>query len=491
MLNASLLNRILFQHDAQLGTWYTLNPVVVPNWTGHLILMALVPLLSGPLAERVLIAIYVVSLPLAFRFMLRGLMRDTQGLEFLALPLVYNMHVYWGFYNFCLSLSIYLLLVGVFFRWSHAWTRARLISLAGLALLLYLSHPLMFLFAVLTVTLVTLVRHRTRVSDGIAALWLPAIAFVPSALLYLDYALFRSKRAESILAWPSLRYSASLLFTLAPLNVFGGPERYLTLGFAAFLFGLAGVRLWQLRKKWPAPELLCLTLVGALSVFLMPVTASGGTMITPRLVYLPVFALIAWLAVARIPAPWPGVILVLGMGIAAGIQLARIPIYRNYDRELTELIHSLAPRVHSGDQIAQGNGPAIGPITNSGKKYVPDISPNAIAFLGVDERAMILSNYEAEQDHFPLIFRPDRDPYVQFLQALSGPSRPPEASLSQVDAILFWCNSAGQGNCSTDQLGAAFQREKLAAGPSAARWFVRKTASARDQPGSLEAGDHH
>lgn len=481
VLNASLLNRMLFQHDAQLENWFTLNPVVVPNWSGHLVLMGLLTFLPGPTAERVLIAIYVVSFLLAFRFMLQGVSSDTQGLEFLALPLVYNLHVYWGFYNFCLSLSVYLLILGVLFRYGRAWTKARLTLLAALALLLYLSHPLMFLFAVLTVVLLTLVRDR-NIPDAIRSLRLPLLSFLPSALLYLDYALFRVKRAESIVEWPSLRYSASLLLTLSPLSPFGGAERYLALGLAAFLFVFTAVRLWQLRDRWPAPELLCLALVGALSVFLMPVTASGGMMITPRLVYLPLFALIAWLAARPIPAPWPRVASVLGIVIAVGMQLLRVPVYRNYDRQLSELMDSLTPRVHSGELYAQDSGSALGPLTNSGSPLAPDISPHSIAFLGVSNQAMILSNYEAEQDHFPLLFRPGIDPYVHILRYLGSSSAPP-GSISQVDAFLFWCNSAGRGNCSTDQLGPAFQVEKLAEGPDGARWFVRKPASsAHNQP---------
>lgn len=484
VLNASLLDRMLFQGDVQLRYWFTLNPVVVPNWSGHLVLMALLTFLRGPVAERVLIAMYVVGFLLAFRYMLRGLARDTQGLELLALPLVYNMHLYWGFYNFCIALVVYLLLLGLFLRSDGAWTSARMSALAGLALLLYLSHGLMFLFGLLTVMVLSFVRRRASFYHALRAMRIPALLFLPPLLLFADYALFRVNRAASIVEWPTLRYSASQLFILAPLAPFRSHERYFAAAYALFLYGLVGFRLWQLRRKWPAPEMLCLALLGALSVFVLPVTASGGTMITPRLVYLPVFVLIGWLVASpvAIPRPWALGSLVLSIAIAAGLQFLRLPLYQAYDREMTQLIASLDPLVHPNGVYAEDAGDLVGPLTNAGTVSMPDVSPNAIGFLGVSNRAMILSNYEAHKDPFPLLFRSDRDPYDHIFRYLKGPTAPPKGSLGQVDGFLFWCNSRALGMCSTDRLGSLFQVQRLAEGPQAASWLVRTgTFSTREQ----------
>jgi hypothetical protein len=494
VLNASLLNRMLFQGDPQLKDWFTLNPVAVPNWSGHLILMVLLPILSGPVAERVLVGIYVLGFLLAFRYMLRGLARETQGWEFMALPLVYNMHLYWGFYNFCLSLAAYLFLLGFFLRHEGAWNRVRVALLACLALLLYLSHGLMFLFGLLTVILLPLVRRRSDLSGAFRAMCIPALAFLPAVLLYIDFALFRVRRADSIVEWPQLRYSASLLFSLSPLASFVGPERLLAAAYALLVYGLVALRLWQLRHKWPAPELLCLALVGALSVFLMPVTASGGTMITPRLVYLPVFVLIGWLVCAPIPRPWPLVGAALSIAIAASMQLVRIPLYRVYDREMTQLSASLTPQVHPAGLYAEDTGKLIGPLTNSGRSSAPDISPSALAFLGVSKKAMILSNYEAHQDHFPLLFRQERDPYDHIIRYLAESSTPSNTSFQQVDGFLFWCNSRGLGMCATDRLGDFFQLQKLPGAPQEARWFARSTsgsAKSGSPSGEPESASFH
>ena len=484
VLNASLLDRMLLQGDVQLRYWFTLNPVVVPNWSGHLILIALLRFLPGPVAERVLIAIYVIAFLPAFRYMLRGLTRDTQGLEFLALPLVYNMHLYWGFYNFCIALVVYLLLLGLFLRSDGAWSSVRMSAFAGLAMLLYLSHGLMFLFGVLTVAILAFVRRRATFYDALRALRIPALLFLPCLLLFLDYTLFRVNRAQSILEWPAMRYSASQLFILAPLAPFRGQERYFAAAYAAFLYGLVGLRLWQLRRKWPAPELLCLALIGTLSVFVLPVAASGATMITARLVYLPVFALIGWLAASPVPIPWAwaraGV--VLSIAIAFGLQFIRIPLYRAYNRDLIQIVAALAPLVHLNGVYAEDTGASVGPLTNAGTVSMPDVSPNAMGFLGVSNRAMILSNYEAHEDHFPLLFRAERDPYNHVFRYLTGPIAPPKGSLGQVDGFLFWCNSRAQGMCSTDRLGDLFQVQRLAEGPQAASWWVRtSTLSTREQ----------
>lgn len=475
VLNASLLNRLIFENDSAVRDWYTLNPVVVPNLSGHLLLMGLLPFLPAHAAERMLIAIYVLVFLFAFRYLLRAVATETQGLEFLSLPLVYNVHVFWGFYNFCLGLAVYLILVGFVLRHNHAWTAVRGIVLAVLALLLYLSHGLVFLFALFTVLFLAVWGRASNIPRTLRSLLIPGLAFLPSLILAANFFSSGVPRAERIAAWPSFRYSASLLFTLSPLAAFGLGERLLAALFALLIYGLVAFRLWRLRGNWCSPELLLVAVVGMAGVFLFPVEAFGGTMITPRLVYFPVFLLIAWLATRPIPTAWRNVAIGVSLLVAGGMQLLRMPIYQRYDNELRQLNDSLEPYIRSNGVYAEVPGNITGPLTNAGRPSLPDISPNALVYQGISKRAMILSNYEAVLDHFPLLFRYGRDPRAMF-EGNEPHVEMTESRLGQIpiDGLLAWCNLSGRGNCAENPFGEHYQRDLTFRRPPEARWFVRR-----------------
>jgi hypothetical protein len=475
VLNASLLNRLLFHPDAQLQAWYRWNPVVVPNWLDHLLLMALLPFLSGPLAERVVIAVYAVTFVFAFRYALRGVARDTQGLEFLALPLVFNMHVYWGFYNFCLSLAVFLVILGFLLRTDGDWTMLRTGILAALALVLYISHGLMFLFGLMTALLYSVLRHRFNPRAAVGSAVHVSGAFLPGLALFLYYYFFRVLRAETVTEWPSLRYATSLVVTLSPMVAFSRTERFLSALYALMLYGLVALRLWQLRSRWDRPELLLIGLAGVASVFVLPVTASGGTMTTPRLVYFPVFLLVMWLAAVPMPSGWTLVAATMSFMIAGGLQLARWPAYRAYDREIGQLQASLKKQVRPGGLYLEYPGDTLGPFTTGGRISQPDVSPSALCYLGVSTKAFILSNYEGDMDHFPLLFRSNRNPYRHLFQKDGEPlagALDRQWDTVRIDGVLSWCNQLDKGVCETNPLGDSYSATPLSNGPPEARFFV-------------------
>jgi hypothetical protein len=475
VLNASLLNRLIFQHDVSVRAWYVLNPVVVPNWSGHALLMLLVSILPGPNAERALIAMYSVTFLLAFRYMLRGVSIQTRGLELLALPLVYNMHLYWGFYSFCLSLVFYLFLLGYVLRSERIWTIRHLFLLASLAMLLYLSHGLGFLFGLMAAAMLAVAgEHQfftSRLREGLRV----GLAFLPGIFLLAIYLGSPGAREGSLTEWPRLRYAASTLATMAPIAPFGGIERVLAGLYAIGLYGLVALRVLQVGRNSRRPELLLLALLGGAAVFALPVTTSGGTMVTPRLVYFPAFALSAWLAANSIPRQWAVVIAALSVAVAVGFQLNRLSLYRAYDRDLTQLTASLRDQLRPGGVYVEYTADTLGPLTNAGRLSSPDLSPSALCFFGVSTHNIILSNYEAHQGHFPLLFRRERDPFrLYFREGKLQPAAIEQgATGSAVDGIIGWCNSNGKGMCESTPFHSCYRRAALPQGPPEGRWFLR------------------
>lgn len=152
VLGATWIRELVTGHPRALEGLVAWNPAPVPNWIGHAF-MALTGAVVGPwLAERLLLALIVVALPLSLRYILRAVTRQSTGLEFLALPLVWGTHLHWGFYNFVLSLAAYLMCVGFWWRHKSAFRGHRLALWALLLVVTYFCSVLALAHVLVSVT---------------------------------------------------------------------------------------------------------------------------------------------------------------------------------------------------------------------------------------------------------------------------------------------------------------------------------------------------
>jgi len=92
-------------------------------------------------AEKLLLIGYVILLPVALRYALQAIHPASAFLSVLAFPLVHNFMLHMGFYNFAYSLPLYGFVLGYWLRHHDCLTLRTTLTLATLALLLYLAHP--------------------------------------------------------------------------------------------------------------------------------------------------------------------------------------------------------------------------------------------------------------------------------------------------------------------------------------------------------------
>jgi hypothetical protein len=447
--NSTLLTSYFSPNGSPERLYFMPNPGVPPNLIGHL-LAALAMLLVNPLAaEKVLIGIYVVGLPLAFRYALRAVSTRTEGLECLIFPFVYNMHLHWGFYNFCYGLMLYLVGLGFFLRLSGRPGVFRWFALATILLLNYLSHILGL--AELGVSILILVAFQlwTRARswrDSKALMLFVGSASLPSAVVYGQFLLRRLHIPGELLEWPTLKYAAYNLLCLAPIATFTRAERLIALGVAAFLAilivvsAVAAVKLSKPKYTWAF-----MVASGLLSifVFVFPVSALGGTMLTPRLVYFPVFLLCLWLTANSLPSRTRALCGFIGVFTAIALMLARLPVYSVYSQTMNEFLavgQYMEPRKTLMFQTLADPFPQnLDPLTRQ-----PNLSGAAGGYLTALHQDILLTDYEAETNHFPFLFRPAMNP-GKLLPAANGIPIPcstlrdyQKQSARPVDYLIVW-----------------------------------------------------
>ncbi|MCX7986817.1 MAG: hypothetical protein N2662_07750 [Bacteroidales bacterium] len=99
-----------------LAEFYTIHNFVTPNWTTHFILLLFLTVFPAWLAEKILIIIYIVGMAFSFRYLIKTINPQNAALSILIFPFIHSFLFYLGFYNFCFSFILYFFSIGLWLR---------------------------------------------------------------------------------------------------------------------------------------------------------------------------------------------------------------------------------------------------------------------------------------------------------------------------------------------------------------------------------------
>ncbi len=444
---------ILRQYDLPgaglLRQYYLPNREALPNWLIFFLMGRVLGFLTVPLAEKAVLTAYVLLLPLSARYALRSIDPRSGFLAVLAFPFVYNYLFNMGFFNFCWSLAAFLFTVGFWLRYAGRMGLGRTVVLALLVLWVYFCHPVTLVVTV--ATLLTLAGWRIflelpALGAGLRR-WLlaPALACVPSLALMAAFVGRRTgARIAMLPLWVKVKHLAGL-YSLASLSVWTIP---LAIALALLFYGIAALCL-RARRGLPLQTgdgLLLATGVLAVAFFAAPSQLAGGGFINHRLVLFPFLALILWFGTFEHPVRRR----VWIQAVAAGIALAFLGLfawkYAEIDQGLAEITATGAaiPTDHTFLFLSyahRGEG-AHGTLAFRTWPFV-----HAGGYVAARKRLVDLSLYEANEDYFPLLFRPALNPYLYLSHGLLGIEEvPPDVDLAgyprrtggRADYVLLW-----------------------------------------------------
>lgn len=464
-----------------LRQYYLLNREALPNWLIFFLMGRVLGFLTVPLAEKVVLTAYVVLLPLAARYALRAVDPRAGFLAVMAFPFIYNYLFNMGFYNFCWSLAAFFFAVGYWLRHAERMGPGRTAVLALLMLWVYFCHPVTLAVAVAVV--LTLAGWRMllelRAAPGRAAwveLWrsfrhwllAPALASVPPLALIAAFVGRRTgARITMMPMWVKLKQLAGL-YSLVSLTRWTIPLAILL----AFLFyGLAALCRRERRGLPPqtADGFLIATAVLIVVYFAAPSELAGGGFINQRLLLFPFLTLLLWLGTCEHPAPRRLRVQIAAAGIALAFLGLVFWKYAELDRRLSEI-------VATADAVAPDHTLVFLSYDHRGDGSGGDIAYRTEPFLHVGgyvaarKRLVDLSLYEANENYFPLLFRPSLNPYLYMSNGLLGIEKmPPEVDLlgyprrtgGRIDYVLLWALHDGQrgdreARAVLDQLAAGY-----------------------------------
>lgn len=459
-----------------IGDWYwsdfsvfrdylTLNERFDPTWFDHLILAGLMKLVSPAMGLKLFLTTYVVTFPLSIRYALGAVNDRARFLSVLGFPFIYNAVFHYGFFSFAISLAVYCLFIGYWLRYAGALNRRTATGLVLISVLLYFTHVISMALAYVSAAVISatwwagrvVTLRRSNQLNGYslgATSWnllvKPALPLLPGIALLL---LFFSDRERLMLPGPDFFQRLQDFVHLGVLYVFQQRELVLSAFLATTFLALCLwfiVDDWNRRKLQREDVLLLLAMVLAAGYFFAPepviVSKSGtlaGGFIKERLNLFPFLILLFWLGSREFSPARKRFVQLAGVTISLAFIGVHVLHYRVINRQLDEYlsaIQQVKPNSTLLPLFAAHRG-----LGQNGHQLSGKVDPilHASNLAGAERPILVLLNYEANMEYFPVQFRHSRDPYIHIGQIESAP---PKVNLlgyasttgGRIDYVLVW-----------------------------------------------------
>lgn len=411
-----ITNAIILKDYSAPGTRYheffQLQWELFPNWTTQLLLAGLLHVLPPLAADKALASLYIVGFAYSFRYFLGAFGPEARQLAPAGLLFLFNRCFLMGFYNYCLSLVVYWLILGFCLRRRDTLSATGSLLLFGLFVLVYFTHLLGYALAVASACWVAGTSSGRRLANlgwvvaaslptGILAvitltrpglLGLPEAAGAERGLLgvwgkglvdqigrsldYIDDGLFSAYAGQTPM-WllVLLLFEILLMYSIFAQRRDAQQARFKSSRWVTFFLGAAIAILYLL-----VPDSFSLA-IGFLKA---------------RLVILP---LMLWLACFRLPvAPVARRACLGGVYLLIGLNLLLVGRhFRAANLDLVEYT-SMVGQVGQGRTLFVDQSP-LGPHAVNHLEHAAD-------YYCLAGRNVNLDNFQATVAHFPVRFRP-------------------------------------------------------------------------------------
>lgn len=415
--NAHIL--LSYAREGVLQRLYAVNGGVATNWTLHIITAALMSVFQGAIVEKILVSAYMIGMSIALRKLATTINSKSAFLSWLALPLVQNRFLHLGFYSFCFGLVFSVLFLSLWIRKAADLDRKSVLVLAALSTLTFLFHPFTFVMAAVLILLMLgwlFILHRYRPCADqtgpavtIKSLLGTLVCIMPGGLLTLFFCSHQSSQSQA----PHKPITILGQLFGGWMTSFSDNEMALGLAFSAVLIILIPylcVRALKERKLHWFDGFLILTGFSLALAFFAPQGIGGGEGINERVVIYVFICLLSWIAgfehhkLIKLAMQCCAAFLVL-----AGVS-AEYRTYGELNSYLSEYL-SVQARIQPGAIILplclsksqRPDGKNISVLT--------DIFVHPAGYIATDRHAICLVNHEANTRYFPLMYRPQMNPY--------------------------------------------------------------------------------
>ena len=423
--NAGVLYNLLSGNDDFLGQYYKINTLPSPNWLGHLLLAYTGHWFGVATGAKILHLTYIAGFALAFRRLMFTVSPQPRLMSYLVFPVIYNVVFLFGFYNYCLGMVLMLVVINLWLRFvsKPVWSGALWLFIA--ITLLWFSHQLTWAFAGLFIGchLLYLFITRKQFAAAVKMVLYAVGVSLPSLIFLIIYTVKGGGGSGATYAGFSKRWDG---FTDGSfLRIYFIQENTLGICFLLLLAALVvagGVRYYRLRRSFTADTsgqklfwLVMFVLSFLIMLFIPEVIGNGGVIgirvMWVALVFLMILAAQFRMS-SRLSAAAGAVSVLLGLLHIAYFK----PLLLDYN------LDAHAAR-DAGKYIRDKSTVLVLPFTYNWLH----LHMGQYAVAGRD--VVLLDNYEAQHNYFPIEWNYEKLPYNYQLASLKW---------SDVNCTWYW-----------------------------------------------------
>lgn len=417
LYNARIIHSLLFNSDHTLSLFYNFNDFLVPNWSGHFILVFFIHFFPAFIAEKIVLSIYLIGFSYVFRDFIKTLSPQNYLLCYLIFPFLYSTLFLFGFYNFSIGIMLCFYTITYWLKHKENPFQFRFVLILSVLLFLtYLSH--IVAFGVTLIVISTFILFNTihnYIQNNNNKLILPGIkkialltlsALLPLLLTFTYFLNVPEASTKAYLNWQELLNWLPIIRPLIAWSI--GRESPFTIMIGIGLLLLLITQLYfsfKKRKQFSKSAIinnlftlknstLFLAFAFLILLFFMPNSTGNAGYISIRLAYLFFLFLLTWLCVKKYPKFIKNATII----IVLTAHILLINFYFNGTQkhssrisEITEAANYITP-----------NSTVI-PI-NLSSNWLYQHLPN---YLGANKPMIILNNYEADNAYFPIRWNSD------------------------------------------------------------------------------------
>lgn len=442
LYNVHVLRQLLSHTSVvTLQTYFRINPIITPNIMGTGMLLLLTMLFPLLIAEKILVTIIALLLPITLLYVIRAF--DRRQWVFALTGVLFALHnlLLLGFYNFSLGTSLALFTLGFWLRHRKSLSWRNVLLFVALTGLTYLGHIAPFVFLLIALVCVTGQDLLLALSNKERPLFRPAlianaVALTPAFGLGLHYVLTHVG-SETIHISPALiwrifaEYSILATYTdrhIPIVHIFQA-----LMGIALIITVVQRIQHRQWRSE--RDSMLWLSIILLVAFFVFPWWQNNGGWINNRFFLFFILSLSCWCAIAPTPpSSQPSRSDAIQHLLAAGFLLIIVartlllaqewttlqPELGEFAR-LSTLIKPHTTVTYDRDSATYSTGLQTNTV---------NIAPfrHAACYAALGQDVVYTDNYEAKFDYFPVrwqINRPDQPAdYIVIRHAIRNP--PPD-----------------------------------------------------------------
>lgn len=385
LYNAKLFNEILSGNET-LTEFYKINSELVPNYLGHLLLSFFLKISTPIIALKLLHVLYVIGLAVAFRNLVLAINPKAGLITIIIFPFIYSGLFIAGFYNFSIAIIFLFITIRYWIVNIERNDFTFYFSLTVLFFLTYLSHSFTFAISCFSIGIITIMKviesnKFYEIYHYGKKAFIPAL---PSIVLSVLFVLKREAEYGYINTVDLWKNAIGMWC----FSVFDADEKFLPLWFSLVVLSLV-IFIKTTGRNKQGFAFLYLTIISFILYFYMPDSVGYASVFSQRILLIGLLFWALWIATQNHNKylVWGSVVILFLFQHKRLNDMSEWSIHRNNKAKEMLEVAVLIPK-----------NSIIKPIR---KLAIWDYY-HLSNLLGAVKPQVILENYEATHDYFPI-----------------------------------------------------------------------------------------